>query len=97
MKRDSNGNNCQAGSLASDSDRLGAAQRQFRDAEHLALLDPTWRQVGQASDTDTPRQATGDQGLYGIGRHEGQRDQHMNGALAPLLSGGQRFGIEDLT
>jgi hypothetical protein len=82
--------------MESRGDGFDTAQRPVRDAQYFALLGPAWGQIGQAGNADTSRQPTGNQGLDNIGRNEGQRDQHMDGALTPLLTRGQRFRIGDL-
>jgi hypothetical protein len=82
--------------MESRGDGFDTAQRPVRDAQYFALLGPTWGQIGQAGNADTSRQPTGDQGLDNVGSDKGQRDEHMVGTLAPLLTSDQRFRIGDL-
>jgi hypothetical protein len=57
----------------------------MREPEHLVLARPADRRVEQAGDADPVRQSAFDGGLDEARREEGQRDGHVDVALAAGL------------
>ena len=83
-----NGSQGRRGDAASSSRAQKCRRLSVREPEHLMLARPIDRRVEQAGDADPVWQPTFDGGIDEARREEGQRDRHIDVALAAGLTCG---------